>query len=112
MSFSIKKFTACCAIITLTFLTACSDQSATDTLTNGGTSSQASSTKLLDSLALLYPDGQLPAERTAQASLDLSQNPAALKLTAETANADKGQSTTNTASTPIAAQAEIGRAHV
>ncbi len=49
----------------------------------------------------------MPANRTAQASQDLSQNPAALKLTAETANAGKSQSqsTTNTANTPIAAQA-------
>lgn len=64
---------------------------------------------LLKSLAELYPNGQLPANRAAQASLDLSQNPPALKLTAETANAGKSQSqsqsTTNTANTPIAAQA-------
>jgi alpha-tubulin suppressor-like RCC1 family protein len=40
---------------------------------------------LLISLAQLYPGGQLPAERLAQAAQDLTQNPAALKLTAEPA---------------------------
>ena len=40
---------------------------------------------LLISLAQNYPGGKLPAERTAQAAQDLAQNPAALKLTADTA---------------------------
>ena len=114
MSVSIKKFTACLAGIALTLLTACGGQSTTDTLTTSGATSQTSqtlsstangqtnATKLLDSLAVLYPNGQLPANRTAQAAIDLGQNPAALKLTAETATTAKGQSTANT---PIAAQA-------
>lgn len=37
---------------------------------------------LMDSLAKVYPNGQLPANRVAQAAKDLAQNPAALKLTA------------------------------
>jgi Domain of unknown function (DUF5011)/Repeat of unknown function (DUF5648) len=116
MSFSVKKFTACLAGIALTLLTACGDPSATDALTNSGTNNQTSqtlsfitpgqtsSTNLLDSLAVLYPNGQLPANRSAQASEDLSQNPAALKLTAETATV-KIQSTTFNATATVAAQA-------
>ena len=37
---------------------------------------------LMESLAKLYPNGQLPAYRVTQAAKDLSQNPAALTLTA------------------------------
>ena len=117
MSFSIKKFTACCASIALTLLTACSGQSATDRFINGDASNhtsqtlsftapgQAGSTQLLGSLAVLYPNGQIPAERVAQASQDLSQNPAALKLTAETYTSVKSQAKANAANTPVSAQA-------
>lgn len=102
--------------IALALLTACGSQEnantnnlaaapkTANTITSTSSSGQTDS-GLLQSLAALYPNGQLPANRAAQASLDFSQNPAALKLTAETANAAKGQSTTNTANTPIAAQA-------
>ena len=40
---------------------------------------------LINSLAQLYPNGQLPANRADQAAQDRAQTPAALKLTAETA---------------------------
>ena len=39
------------------------------------------SSSLLQSLAQLYPNGQLPAERVSQAAQELSQNPTALLLT-------------------------------
>ena len=105
--------------IVLSLITACGSQESLNTnnlaaaskTANTHTSSSSSGqtdSGLLQSLAVLYPNGQLPANRAAQASQDLSQNPAALKLTAETANAAKGQSTANTANstnTPIAAQA-------
>ena len=42
----------------------------------------APESKLLSSLAASYPGGQLPADRAAQATKDLAQNPAALKQTA------------------------------
>ena len=112
MSFSTKKITAYCGGIALIMLTACSGQSGTDTLPNNGasnrtgqtisfsTSSKTGSTQLLDSLAVLYPNGQLPANRIAQASQDLSQNPAALKLTAATS-----QSAVNPANTAVTVQA-------
>ncbi len=117
MSVSIKKITACLAGIALTLLTACGGQSTTDTLTTSGATNQTSqtlsstangrtnATKLLDSLAVLYPNGQLPANRAAQASQDLSQNPAALKLTAETVTAAEGQNTTNTTKAHVTTQA-------
>ena len=41
-------------------------------------------TPLLASLAMLYPNGQLPDERLQQAQNDLNENPAVLLLTAET----------------------------
>ena len=40
-----------------------------------------SNSSLLTSLAQLYPNGQLPAERVAQAAQELNQNPTALLLT-------------------------------
>lgn len=48
------------------------------------TALKSSSTKvsLMESLAKLYPNGQLPANRATQAAKDLAQNPAALSLTA------------------------------
>jgi Protein of unknown function (DUF1566)/Repeat of unknown function (DUF5648) len=112
MSFSTKKITAYCGGIALIMLTACSGQSGTDTLANGGASNQTNqtlsfsassktgSTQLLDSLAVLYPNGQLPANRTIQAGQDLSQNPAALKLTAA-----KSQSAANPTNTTVTVQA-------
>ena len=60
---------------------------------NAAPAEPSSDTKLLTSLAATYPNGQLPAERAAQAAADLLQNPAALKLTAGTASvADIGLS--------------------
>jgi alpha-tubulin suppressor-like RCC1 family protein len=55
-------------------------------------------TSLLVSLEANYPNGQLPANRVAQASADLVQNPAALKLTAETAPWSNAQSATASSS--------------
>lgn len=40
---------------------------------------QTASSSLLDSLALEYPNGQLPSDRTAQAAKALSQNPSVFK---------------------------------
>ena len=40
---------------------------------------QTASSSLLDSLALEYPNGQLPTDRTAQAAKALSQNPSVFK---------------------------------
>lgn len=54
-------------------------QKAINSQTAQTTSSSPSST-LLQSLALNYPDGQLPANRVAQAAKDLAQNPAVLKV--------------------------------
>ena len=60
---------------------------------NAAPAEPGSDSKLLTSLAAVYPGGQLPAERAAQAAADLLQNPAALKLTAGTASvADIGLS--------------------
>ena len=105
--------------IVLSLLTACGSQESPNTnnlaaaskTANTHTSSSSSGqtdSGLLQSLAVLYPNGQLPANRAAQASQDLSQNPAALKLTAETATALKTQSTSGTAqtaNTSVSAQA-------
>jgi Bacterial Ig-like domain (group 2)/Repeat of unknown function (DUF5648) len=51
---------------------------------------------LMASLAVLYPNGQLPLEKTAAATNDLAQNPAALSATAESAGLIKSQSASTT----------------
>lgn len=80
------------AILFAALLSACGGQSTTDSATTSSVqkttqTSQAapilsptSSSDLLTSLALNYPDGQLPANRVAQAAKDLAQNPAVLKV--------------------------------
>ncbi len=50
-------------------------------------------TALLDSLAALYPNGKLPADRAAQAVKDLAENPAVLLLTSDAPKQIRGQST-------------------
>ena len=47
-----------------------------------GSKSTSTKVSLMESLAKLYPNGQLPAYRVTQAAKDLSQNPAALTFTA------------------------------
>ena len=50
-------------------------------------------TPLLDSLAALYPNGKLPADRATQFAKDLAENPAVLLLTSEAPKQVRGQST-------------------
>ena len=65
---------------------------------------------LLKSLETLYPNGQLPADRTAQTSKERLQNPAALKLTTETAATAKSQSSTSTAKPTLTTQTVAAQA--
>jgi Domain of unknown function (DUF5011)/Protein of unknown function (DUF1566) len=58
---------------------------------------------LLKSLAVLYPNGQLPANRAAQTAQQSQQNPAALKLTADTNNRVTAQSTASISPQAVAA---------
>lgn len=51
---------------------------------------------LMTSLAVLYPNGQLPFENAAAANKDLAQNPAVLSLTAESTGLIKSQSASTT----------------
>lgn len=55
--------------------------------------SDTSSVSLLSSLAQLYPNGQLPAGQQASASEQLAQNPAVLKMSANTILLSKTNST-------------------
>ena len=100
-------------MLTVALLTACGGQSTTDTVTSDTTtkavqttqvsqtiSTSSSSSGLLASLAVAYPNGQLPAANAAQAAKELAQNPAALKLTAQSAPI-----TAQNTSAPIQAQA-------
>ena len=84
------------ASISFALLTACGGQSGIESAASNTSSSAASaaaqnqsvqSSSLLSSLALLYPNGQLPASNVTQAAYELAQNPAAVKLTAETSQA-------------------------
>lgn len=86
-----KAYKVWLATLFVAFLAACSGQEAVTTDASSGSQSttqtaQSTSSSLLDSLAMLYPNGQLPAERTAQAANELSQNPSVLTLTAKTAS--------------------------
>jgi Protein of unknown function (DUF1566)/Repeat of unknown function (DUF5648) len=84
------------SILFATLLIACSGQSNTDSATSvkaqQATQTQTTQTTqtarpvqsdLLASLAIVYPNGQLPTSKTAQAAKELAQNPAALHLTAQ-----------------------------
>ena len=104
--------------ITVALLTACGGQSTTDTASSPQKTTQTAtnpaaqttqapqSSDLLASLAVTYPNGQLPAANSAQAAKELAQNPAALKLTAQSAPL-AAQNSLNAQSTgsPIQAQA-------
>ncbi len=90
------------AVLFAFLLSACSGKdSATTTSTNKITTSTSAPSVLLDSLAVAFPNGQMPADKVAQAARELAQNPAALKLNAET-----GGSTTITNFTPQAVTAD------
>ena len=102
------------AMLTVALLTACG-QSTTDTASSAplqtnlaASSTQSSqataSSPLLQSLAAVYPDGQLPAASAAQAAKELAQNPAALKITAQSAPITAQSNAQNTGA-PIQAQA-------
>ena len=103
-------------LISVALLTACG-QSGTDTASSpqktaqttqtASTTSPAQASDLLASLAATYPNGQLPAANTAQAAQaakELAQNPAALKLTAQSAPPTT-QPAAQSTNTPIQAQA-------
>ena len=104
-------------MLTVALLTACGGQSTTDTVTSDTTtkavqttqvsqtiSTSSSSSGLLASLAVAYPNGQLPAANAAQAAKELAQNPAALKITAQSAP-QTTQGAAQSTSAPIQAQA-------
>ena len=60
---------------------------------SAGNANTAFNSPLLTSLAQLYPNGQLPAERVAQSTQDLAQNPTALLLTSAAPSTIKPQRT-------------------
>lgn len=98
MNFTKKTISA---ILFAALLAACG-QSATDTASSkavqtsqtAAISATAAPSELLDSLAKAYPNGQMPAQKMAQAAKELAQNPAVLTLTAEksTANVQNAKS--------------------
>ena len=119
MLFFIKNLnrTAVLACIAAAFLTACGGQSVTDSASSSPqkttqtaaspavqTAQAVQSSELLASLAATYPNGQLPAANAAQAAQELAQNPAALKITAQSAP-QTTQITAQSTNAPIQAQA-------
>jgi hypothetical protein len=108
--------TAVLAAVTAALLTACGGQSTTDTASSPQKTTQtaastavqtaqaAQSSELLANLAATYPNGQLPAANADQAAKELAQNPAALKITAQSAPQTTQLAAQNT-SAPIQAQA-------
>jgi Repeat of unknown function (DUF5648) len=70
------------AFLFVFFLTSCGGTD--DVTTSAAKTSSIQHSGLLASLAIAFPNGQLPAGKAAQAARELAQNPAVLKLTAET----------------------------
>lgn len=91
---SYMKCKSCLISLILALLSSCggqnspvaSDGSTVKTVSGGvntpATGLLTTKVSLKDSLAALYPNGQLPADRVAQAAKDLAQNPAVLHYTA------------------------------
>jgi Repeat of unknown function (DUF5648) len=80
------------AVLFAFLLSSCGEKdSATKTSTNKITTSISAPSVLLDSLAVAFPNGLMPADKVAQAARELAQNPAALKLTAENSKPIKPQ---------------------
>jgi Protein of unknown function (DUF1566)/Repeat of unknown function (DUF5648) len=104
------------AILFAALLSACGDQSTTDSATTSSVQktaqisqaapilSPASSNDLLASLAVAYPNGQIPATSAAQAAKELAQNPAVLHVTA--ANAATAQNAKSASLQPQAVAAD------
>jgi Protein of unknown function (DUF1566)/Repeat of unknown function (DUF5648) len=103
------------SMMTVVLLTACGGQISTDTVgsdtaakavqtTQANQISSLSPSGLLASLAVTYPNGQLPAANDAQAAKELAQNPAALKITAQSAP-QTTQVAAQSTNAPIQAQA-------
>ena len=82
-------------LLSISILAACSGQGTSSTSSAELTSSskvqtlKTENTSLLASLAREYPNGQLPADRAAQAALALSQNPSVFKNSAAIASRSK-----------------------
>lgn len=91
-----KYFTRLICIFVLSVLAACGgkDDAAGEGVNKAVVGGYAGArTALLDSLAALYPNGKLPADRAAQSAKDLAENPAVLLLTSEAPKQIRGQST-------------------
>lgn len=99
------------SILFVALLSACGGQITTDTVSDSAVqkmalavqttqSPQPVPSSLMDSLAVAYPNGQIAAVNSAQAALELAQNPAALHLTEQST----AQTIQNT-SAPIQSQA-------
>jgi Protein of unknown function (DUF1566)/Repeat of unknown function (DUF5648) len=102
-----KNLAICSTIALLTFLSAsCGSQegmntdaantNSTSTASKSIANNASNSSSLLASLSQLYPNGQLPANRVAQATQELAQNPTALLLTSATPSAIKQQKSAST----------------
>lgn len=108
MHFSKKTIAS---ILFAALLSSCGGQATTDTVSSSAVqktsenvqttqSSQPALSGLMNSLAVAYPNGQIPVANAVQAAQELAQNPAALRLIAESAV----QTIQNT-SAPIQSQA-------
>lgn len=89
-----KYFARLICILALSVIAACGGKDdATSTAVSKSTADGYTGTRtaLLDSLAALYPNGKLPADRAAQSAKDLAENPAVLLLTSEAPKPIQGQ---------------------
>ena len=107
------------SILFAALLSACGGQSTTDIAMTAGSAqkakqttqatpllSPAKSSDLLASLAVAYPNGQLPAANATQAAQELAQNPAVLHVTAANAATTQNAKSASVAIKPQAVAAD------
>lgn len=102
-----KNFKIWLVALSMALLSACGSQdsgsnSANAALQTSSKSASITNTSLLDSLAVLYPNGQMSEQQKTLATKELLQNPAALRKTAPASAAISGQSTSGTLTAQVA----------
>lgn len=102
----LRNFKIWLIALSVAFISACGSQdsgsSTNAVLLANSKSANISNTSLLDSLAVLYPNGQMSEQQKALAAKELLQNPAALRKTAPASAAISGQSASGTVAAQVA----------
>lgn len=104
----LRNFKIWLVCLCMALISACGSQdsagssSANAALQTSSKSANSANTSLLDSLAVLYPDGQMSEQQKALAAKELLQNPTALRMTAPASVSISGQSAFGTLAAQVA----------